>query len=136
MDGESSIAIDKALFETIAGIDEPEVRNEFLKKACAGDATRFARVTGLMDARDSAEKFFRTAAIARVESINGEIVGLEGEPMLGRIGEAATVLTQERPGSWIGRYRLLERIGEGGCGVVYLAEQQEPVRRRVAMKII
>ena len=36
----------------------------------------------------------------------------------------------------IGRYRLLERLGEGGCGVVYLAEQQEPVHRKVALKII
>ncbi len=42
----------------------------------------------------------------------------------------------ERPGTVIGRYRLLEQIGEGGFGVVFLAEQQQPVRRRVALKII
>ena len=42
----------------------------------------------------------------------------------------------ERPGMAIGRYTLLEEIGEGGCGVVYLAEQREPVRRRVALKIL
>src|SRR6185369_488592 len=36
----------------------------------------------------------------------------------------------------IGRYKLLQRIGEGGCGVVYVAEQEEPVRRRVALKVI
>jgi serine/threonine protein kinase len=42
----------------------------------------------------------------------------------------------ERPGDHIGRYKLLEQIGEGGCGVVYVAEQQEPVRRRVALKVI
>src|SRR5438046_6215522 len=36
----------------------------------------------------------------------------------------------------IGRYKLLQKIGEGGCGVVYMAEQQEPIRRRVALKII
>src|SRR5205814_3246132 len=36
----------------------------------------------------------------------------------------------------IGRYKLLQQIGEGGCGVVYMAEQEEPVRRRVALKII
>jgi serine/threonine protein kinase len=42
----------------------------------------------------------------------------------------------ERPGARIGRYKLLEQIGEGGCGVVYVAEQEEPVRRRVALKII
>ena len=42
----------------------------------------------------------------------------------------------EKPGDRIGRYKLLEQIGEGGCGVVYLAEQEEPIRRRVALKII
>src|SRR5205807_1937525 len=42
----------------------------------------------------------------------------------------------ERPGSSIGRYKLLQQIGQGGMGVVYMAEQEEPVRRRVALKII
>src|SRR5207245_214304 len=43
---------------------------------------------------------------------------------------------KEKPGDRIGRYRLLEEIGHGGCGVVYMAEQEEPVRRRVALKVI
>jgi len=42
----------------------------------------------------------------------------------------------EKPGDRIGRYKLLQKIGEGGCGVVYMAEQEEPVRRRVAVKVI
>jgi serine/threonine protein kinase len=42
----------------------------------------------------------------------------------------------EKPGDRIGRYKLLEKIGEGGCGIVYMAEQTEPIRRRVALKII
>ena len=42
----------------------------------------------------------------------------------------------ERPGTQIGPYKLLEEIGEGGMGVVYMAEQKEPVRRKVALKII
>src|ERR1017187_130175 len=42
----------------------------------------------------------------------------------------------EQPGDKVGRYKLLQQIGEGGCGVVYMAEQEEPVRRRVALKVI
>jgi serine/threonine protein kinase len=42
----------------------------------------------------------------------------------------------ESEGGRIGRYKILERVGEGGCGVVYVAEQTEPVRRRVALKVI
>src|SRR4029434_6727082 len=42
----------------------------------------------------------------------------------------------EKPGDRIGRYKLLQQLGEGGCGVVYMAEQEEPVRRRVALKVI
>src|SRR3954452_4429827 len=42
----------------------------------------------------------------------------------------------EKPGDMIGRYKLLQQLGEGGCGVVYMAEQEEPVRRRVALKVI
>ena len=51
----------------------------------------------------------------------------------------STILDQpitEKPGTVIGRYKLLEQIGEGGFGVVFMAEQQEPVRRKVALKII
>ena len=42
----------------------------------------------------------------------------------------------EKPGDRIGRYELLQQIGEGGCGVVHMAEQEEPVRRQVALKVI
>src|SRR5215213_7064324 len=52
------------------------------------------------------------------------------------IDSAALAPVTEQPGDRIGRYKLREKIGEGGCGVVYVAEQEEPVRRRVALKVI
>jgi len=53
-------------------------------------------------------------------------------------GPTATtdVRAEESPGTVIGRYKLLQKIAKGGMGVVYMAEQEEPVRRRVALKII
>jgi len=51
--------------------------------------------------------------------------------------EVPTIVSvTEKPGDKIGRYKLLQKIGEGGCGTVYMAEQEEPVRRRVALKVI
>src|SRR6266851_869271 len=47
-----------------------------------------------------------------------------------------TVPTEQGPGTMIGRYKLLEKVGEGGFGVVYVAEQREPVKRKVALKIV
>ena len=51
-------------------------------------------------------------------------------------GPTAHYRLSEKPGTIIGRYKLLQEIGEGGFGVVYMAEQTEPVRRKVALKII
>ncbi|MFC1603944.1 protein kinase [Planctomycetota bacterium] len=48
----------------------------------------------------------------------------------------STDISLEKPGSWIGRYKLLSMLGEGGMGIVYLAEQHDPFRRQVALKII
>src|SRR6185436_16837991 len=50
--------------------------------------------------------------------------------------ETSEAAMAERPGDRIGRYKLLEKIGEGGCGFVYMAEQAEPIRRRVALKVV
>jgi serine/threonine protein kinase len=51
-------------------------------------------------------------------------------------GRPAARPSSEDPGARIGPYKLLQEIGEGGMGVVYMAEQEKPVRRRVALKII
>jgi eukaryotic-like serine/threonine-protein kinase len=53
------------------------------------------------------------------------------------VGDVTQVVRSgEKPGDRIGRYKILQQIGEGGCGIVYMAEQEEPVRRRVALKVI
>src|SRR5208282_580862 len=51
-------------------------------------------------------------------------------------GDPSQAAVTEKPGDRIGRYKLLEKIGEGGCGTVYMAEQTEPIRRQVALKVI
>jgi eukaryotic-like serine/threonine-protein kinase len=71
-------------------------------------------------------------------------LGLARDPETEPSGEEAGTIPSnssgqrptEKSGDRIGRYRLLRQIGEGGCGVVYMAEQEEPVRRRVALKVI
>jgi serine/threonine protein kinase len=92
----------------------PEERAAFLAGACDGDAELRAKVQALLQAHESAEGF------------------LPAEPR----NQAPAGPIAEQPGDRIGHYKLLQQIGEGGCGVEYVAEQEHPVRRRVALKII
>src|SRR5437879_10711437 len=103
---------EKEIFEQALDITPTEERLRFLTSACGKDAALLARVQALLRADESGESF------------------LPEQP------KAAVVAITEKPGDRIGRYKLLQQIGEGGCGVVYMAEQTEPVRRRVALKVI
>src|SRR6187431_3150383 len=68
---------------------------------------------------------------------SGALEGLCPACMVQVMREVPTIVpVTEKPGDKIGRYKLLQKIGEGGCGTVYMAEQEEPVRRRVALKVI
>ncbi len=96
-------------------------RAAYLDEACAGDAALRQRVEELLRAGDEAGAFLQSPAAA--PSGPGGTLRLELTPT-------------EKPGDRIGRYKLLQQIGEGGCGVVYMAEQTEPVHRRVALKVI
>ncbi len=133
MSSNSTRQIERALFDATVGIDDSPARLEFLAKACAGDDTMLTRISGWIEAQDAAEEFFYKASISRAE-VGGDVIGSMDEEHFPSV--RAESLDLDGPGSQIGRYRLLERIGEGGCGVVYLAEQSEPVRRKVALKII
>jgi serine/threonine protein kinase/tetratricopeptide (TPR) repeat protein len=96
-------------------------RVAYLDQVCASDAALRRRVEELLKAGEDAGAFLgRPTAIPPGP---GGTVRLELPPA-------------QRPGDRIGRYKLLQQIGEGGCGVVYMAEQEEPVRRRVALKVI
>src|SRR5208282_5859457 len=102
----------------------------YLDQACAGDATLRQRVEALLRVHDEAGNFFdKLSSAARPASAEGAMAGPSGTIQL--FGVPA-----EKTGDRIGRYKLLQQIGEGGCGVVYMAEQEEPVRRRVALKVI
>jgi eukaryotic-like serine/threonine-protein kinase len=90
-------------------------RAAFLDRACAGDAAMRGRVEALLCGHDAANSFLKQPLATRAASF---------------------ALPEENAGQRIGRYKLLEKIGEGGCGVVWMAEQSEPVRRRVALKVI
>jgi serine/threonine protein kinase len=98
-------------------------RAGFLDRACAGDSVLRARVEALLKALDTGERFL-------VDPTRSSQVGASSN------GAPAAAALQEGPGSTIGRYRLLQQIGEGGFGVVFMAEQREPVIRKVALKII
>ncbi len=88
-------------------------RAAYLDRACAGDAVQRARILALLAGHAAAAGFLE-------------------RPLL----EGPVPVPEAKPGDVIGRYTLLRQIGQGGGGVVFLAEQNEPVRRRVALKII
>jgi len=108
---------DVALFGEALVLPAAE-RSTFLERACGGEVELRQRVEGLLLTHDQAGGF------------------LERPPVEMAIGSRLGAFPGKKPGERIGRYKLLQQIGEGGCGVVFVAEQEEPVRRRVALKLI
>src|SRR5438552_2467359 len=96
----------------------PEERAACLDQACGSDAALRQRVEVLLNAHATGAFLEKSAASVTAHTLQGP------QPI------------SERAGDIIGRYKLLQQIGEGGCGVVYMAAQTEPVQRRVALKII
>jgi serine/threonine-protein kinase len=91
-------------------------RAGFLDEACAGNPELRRRLEKMLAAQAEAGSFLDRPAAALVATLDEPIV--------------------ERPGTVIGPYKLLEQIGEGGFGVVFMAEQSQPVRRKVALKVL
>src|SRR5262249_33186152 len=97
-------------------MDSTAERQAFVERACTGDAVLKRHVEELLENHFLAGNFLESPA-----------------PNL-----AATTdeLSAERPGTVIGPYKLLEQIGEGGFGIVFMAEQTQPIRRKVALKVL
>jgi serine/threonine protein kinase/tetratricopeptide (TPR) repeat protein len=102
-------------------------REDYLDRACAGNAALRARLAALLQAHESPDPF--------LESPAGELLKELAIPLSERTTPLRDPVT-EKPGDKMGHYRLLDQIGEGGYGVVFQAEQEEPVKRRVALKVI
>lgn len=103
----------------------PDRRAAYLDQACKGDAALRRAVEALL-LNHKRDQFLETPA-----------PGAGPAPeVLKSLADTAIAADAEKPGDRIGRYKLLQEIGEGACGTVFMAEQEEPVRRRVALKVI
>src|SRR5262249_46044766 len=113
---------EQELFVEAFLIADPASREKFLDRACATDPALRQRLAGLMAALSRAGEFLQEPAAAACTP--GVASGVRAED------------AHDGPGTVIGSYKLLEQIGEGGFGIVFMAEQQHPVRRKVALKVI
>jgi serine/threonine protein kinase/tetratricopeptide (TPR) repeat protein len=109
----------ESVFAAAVALADPAERAAYLDQACANNPALRARIDALLRAHDRAGHL-----LDRPAAVSGE-------------STAAYISTGEQAGTIIaGRYKLLEAIGEGGMGTVWAAEQTEPVRRKVALKLI
>jgi serine/threonine protein kinase/TolA-binding protein len=106
-----------AIFNAARRIAAPEGRRAYLEQACGGDESLRARIEALLRVHEQ-DPGFLAAPVEDVPS------------------SAAPGTSSEGPGTVIGPYKLLEQIGEGGFGIVFMAQQQQPVRRTVALKVL
>jgi serine/threonine protein kinase/Tfp pilus assembly protein PilF len=109
----------KALFDAVSEVPEGDL-DEFLAKHCGDDDELAQRVRQLLSASKEAGSFLEAGAPEMTPEIRHELARLR----------------PEEPGDWVGQYKLLQKIGAGSFGVVWMAEQETPIRRRVALKVI
>ena len=107
---------EEAIFHTARKM-APARREDYLRQVCSGDDVLRGRVLALLHIHDDSHGFLRGPAV---------------DPA----GTVAVTPVAEQAGSRIGPYKLLEQLGEGGMGMVWMAEQTEPVKRLVALKVI
>src|SRR5262245_43010785 len=107
----------RAIFCEALDRKTPQEQAEYLAQACQGRPELRAQVEELLQAHGEAGSFLQ-------EPPGSPVATADKQPL------------SEGPGTMIGPYKLLEQIGEGGFGVVFMAEQQQPVRRKVALKVL
>jgi non-specific serine/threonine protein kinase/serine/threonine-protein kinase len=117
-----------SIFCTAIGLESAQDRAAYIAESCGSDAELRRQVEKLVAAHFQAGSFLDRPA-SNLEA-TGEFTPTPED------ARRETVVIAEGPGSVIGPYKLLEQIGEGGMGLVFVAEQQRPVKRRVALKII
>jgi hypothetical protein len=130
------IQLEEAVCLAALHISDPDLRMHFLDRACANDARLRSAVEAMLRANTDAENYFaHCQAAVDIPKLDAQAAAVlrSAEP---EIRIPLEGLTGEQLGSRLGRYQLVQKIGEGGCGVVYLAEQEKPVRRQVALKVI
>src|SRR5216684_3079239 len=113
----SEILDEKAIFNVARQIGSPDARAEYLRQACGADSGLREHVQDLLRAYEEQASF------------------LESPPPVG-VAPTIDQPASESPGAVIGPYKLLQQIGEGGMGTVFMAEQTKPVQRKVALKVI
>jgi WD40 repeat protein/serine/threonine protein kinase len=118
----------ESILASAVDIDSPAERRRFVERACGGDPELRRRVEELVENHFHAGSFLEQPAVGPAETAPPDTPAAD-TPTPPREPPAA-------PADVIGPYKLLEVVGEGGMGTVYLAEQQEPIRRLVALKVI
>ncbi len=108
---------EKAIFKVACSIESAEARNDYLNQVCGNHPELLERINTLLRLHEEQPGFLESPRVAI-------------DPTL----DVAPIA--EKPGIQIGRYKLVHEIGQGGMGVVYMAVQKEPVKRKVALKII
>jgi serine/threonine protein kinase/tetratricopeptide (TPR) repeat protein len=124
--------LEDAIFFTALHMTDPEQRRVFLDQACLGNPALRSIVEEMISTQTDAEDLLERGRSAfSLLSDELPVPVLENDA-----AEDGPGAVDERIGTQIGCYKILQRLGEGGCGVVYMAEQEKPIRRRVAVKVI
>ena len=114
---------EEAIFHFARDLANAAKRSEYLQQACGGDQELRERIQGLLDAHEKEQTFLKSNVQLETTAAKTPTAGAKS-------GSIA------KPGEEIGRFKLLQQIGEGGFGVVFMAEQHKPIRRKVALKVI